>query len=724
MQNIAGNLVEMLSRIAFPKVGIIDIIQIALIAFFVYQFMVWIKYTHAYTLLKGILVVLLFILVAYIFKMNTILWIFSNLASTLIVGVIVIFQPELRKVLEQLGQKKIMSALIPFDAGKEVKERFTDKTISELVKACFDMGEVKTGALIVIEQEEKLTDYIRTGINVDAILTSQLLINIFEHNTPLHDGAVIVRENRIVAATCYLPLSDNMELSKQLGTRHRAGVGISEQTDSVTIIVSEETGQVSVAQNGRLIRGVNSAKLREILVRAQNKQVVDNSKLRHLLKGRMKHEEEKTHCNLSLKIMSVAIAIVVWLIVVNIDNPVGTNYYTITDVELINKEYVESSDTIGKMCMPEENQDSVKVAITASKKVRDRIRLSDITAVADLQQAVSLDTDPVMVPITVTCLASGVLPSDIKVTPQNLTVNLDEKETQEFVVNVSKGDTKPGKDYEVGSLTASPEKIRITGPKTLVNKIDKVNATIALDGNTEDYTQEVNLTIYDKNQEALSESEMNSLRIENNAKVIVTAKLWKIRTGVKIAAGYVGTPAGGYQVGSVKTVPDTISVAGNTEGLESLSENDNVITIPADRIDISGESKDVERKISLKNLLPDNVKLTSDSSEDVWVTVSILPVGSQEFNLPTKNIEVKNKPDNLQVTFETAQIALRIKSESENLADLNIDEDVKAEIDLKDKEAGNYKVPVKLSLPDGYEMVEDVYTEVVISPASVSDESK
>lgn len=435
-------------------------------------------------------------------------------------------------------------------------------------------------------------------------------------------------------------------------------------------------------------------------------------------------KKRKLTDNLSLKIMSVAIAIVVWLIVVNIDNPVGTNYYTITDVELINKEYVESSDTIGKMCMPEENQDSVKVAITASKKVRDRIRLSDITAVADLQQAVSLDTDPVMVPITVTCSAAGVLPSDIKVTPQNLTVNLDEKETQEFVVNVSKGDTKPGKDYEVGSLTASPEKIRITGPKTLVNKIDKVNATIALDDNTEDYTQEVNLTIYDKNQETLSESEMNSLRIENNAKVVVTAKLWKIRTGVKIAAGYVGTPASGYQVGSVKTVPDTISVAGNTEGLESLSENDNMITIPADRIDISGESKDVERKISLKNLLPDNVKLTSDSSEDVWVTVSILPVGSQEFNLPTKNIEVKNKPDNLQVTFETAQIALRIKSESEDLADLNIDEDVKAEIDLKDKEAGNYKVPVKLSLPGGYEMVEDVYTEVVISPASVSDESK
>ena len=258
MQNISGNLIEMLSRMALPKIGIIDIIQIALIAFFVYQFMVWIKYTHAYTLLKGILVVLLFILVAYIFKMNTILWIFSNLASTLIVGVIVIFQPELRKALEQIGQKRIMASLIPFDAGKEVKERFTDKTISELVKACFDMGEVKTGALIVIEQNELLTDYIRTGINLDAILTSQLLINIFEHNTPLHDGAIIVRGDRVVSATCYLPLSDNMELSKELGTRHRAAVGISEVSDSLTIVVSEETGAVSLAMDGTLYRNIDA----------------------------------------------------------------------------------------------------------------------------------------------------------------------------------------------------------------------------------------------------------------------------------------------------------------------------------------------------------------------------------------------------------------------------------------------------------------------------------
>ena len=435
-------------------------------------------------------------------------------------------------------------------------------------------------------------------------------------------------------------------------------------------------------------------------------------------------KKRKITDNIPLKIMSVAVAVVVWLIVVNIDNPVGTNYYTLTNVELINKEYVESSDTIGKMCMPEEKQDSIRIAITTNKKIRDKIKVSDITATADLQQAVSLDTNPVMVPITVTCSVPGVTPNDIKVTPQNLSVNLDEKETQEFVVNVSRGDTKPGKDYEVGSLTANPEKVRITGPKSLVNKIDKVNATISLDGNTQDFTQDVNLTIIDKNQEALSDSEMNSLRIENNAKVSVTARLWKIRQGVGISAGYVGSPASGYQVGTVTTVPDTISVAGSTEGLETLTQNDNTITIPADSIDISGEYRDVERKISLKDLLPDNVKLTSDSSEDVWVTVSILPEGSREFTLSTKDIEVKNKPDDLQVTFETAQIEIRIKSDTEDLDDLNTETDIKASIDLKGKEEGNYKVPVTLSLPDGYETVENVSTEVVISSGTGTDDSK
>ena len=201
------------------------------------------------------------------------MYIITKGLDMIVVATLVIFQPELRRALEQLGEKKIFSSLIPFDNTREIKQRFSDKTINELVKGCVEMGKAKTGALIVIEQNVVLTEFERTGIALDSILTSQLLINIFEHNTPLHDGAVIVRGDRIVAATCYLPLSDNMELSKDLGTRHRAGVGVSEVTDSLTIIVSEETGKISLALKGKLMRDVSSEVLREQLVIVQNKSV-------------------------------------------------------------------------------------------------------------------------------------------------------------------------------------------------------------------------------------------------------------------------------------------------------------------------------------------------------------------------------------------------------------------------------------------------------------------
>ena len=277
-----------------PRISISSLAEIIILGILVYYALLWFKSTRAWYLLRGIAMILIFVLLAALFHFDTILWLMERTGSIAVMALVIIFQPEMRKALEQLGSKNLISEWFSFDDGKE-NTGFTDRTVNEIVKATFEMAKVKTGALIVIERNMPLKEIERTGIEINGVVSSQLLINIFEHNTPLHDGAVIVRENRIVAATCYLPLSDNMELSKQLGTRHRAGVGISEQTDSVTIIVSEETGQVSVAQNGRLIRGVNSAKLREILVRAQNKQVVDNSKLRHLLKGRMKHEEEKTH---------------------------------------------------------------------------------------------------------------------------------------------------------------------------------------------------------------------------------------------------------------------------------------------------------------------------------------------------------------------------------------------------------------------------------------------
>lgn len=289
MQQLNNFIDTYLSKLHMPTIHWTDVVEIVILTFLAYHILVWIKNTRAWALLKGVIVIAVFILIAAFFRMNTILWIVTNVFSIAAIAIVVVLQPELRNALEELGRKNFFSSIIPFDAGKNEGGRFSDRTINEIVKASVEMGKVKTGALIVIEQDQPLREYERTGIDVDGIVSSQLLINIFEHNTPLHDGAIIVRGNRIVSATCYLPLSDNMALSKDLGTRHRAGVGISEVTDSLTVIVSEETGKISVAYGGQLERGLDAERLRKRLSDIQNKPVED--KKRKLWKGRSRNEE-------------------------------------------------------------------------------------------------------------------------------------------------------------------------------------------------------------------------------------------------------------------------------------------------------------------------------------------------------------------------------------------------------------------------------------------------
>ncbi len=264
---------EYLLKLYIPNIQWNDIIEICIIAFALYNILVWIKNTKAWVLLKGIIVIVAFAFLAYILNLRTILWIAGKTISVGIIALVIIFQPELRRALEQLGRKKIVFGLFNFGDSRDKGERFSKETVDAIVNASYDMGAVKTGALIVVEQDMVLEEYVTTGIPIDGVVTSQLLINIFEHNTPLHDGAVIIRGNRVVAATCYLPLSDNLDLSKELGTRHRAGVGISEVTDSMTIIVSEETGAVSLAVGGKLIRNIDKESLRSKLEYIRRKSI-------------------------------------------------------------------------------------------------------------------------------------------------------------------------------------------------------------------------------------------------------------------------------------------------------------------------------------------------------------------------------------------------------------------------------------------------------------------
>ena len=289
MNNIVNTVGKYLYWLSIPRIGFTDVLDILIVSILFYQIVKWIKTTRAWVLLKGIILLLCIALAAYLLQLHTITFILANTMSVGITAVLIVFQPELRSALEQLGRKNWIANIFSTDTD-QVKEGYTARTLQEIYRAAIEMGKVKTGALIVIEREVMLGEYERTGIPIDGKVSSQLLINIFEHNTPLHDGAVIIRNNRIVSATCYLPLSVSVEIGKELGTRHRAAVGISEVSDSITVIVSEETGDISIAVNGKIKHALAPQEFRDELsvLREEN----TSSKKFKLWKGLNRNERK------------------------------------------------------------------------------------------------------------------------------------------------------------------------------------------------------------------------------------------------------------------------------------------------------------------------------------------------------------------------------------------------------------------------------------------------
>ena len=424
--------------------------------------------------------------------------------------------------------------------------------------------------------------------------------------------------------------------------------------------------------------------------------------------------------NLALKLISLLIGIVLWLVVGNINNPTISKSFTVTDVGLVNEAYI---DETGLVCLQDAEDTPVRVTITAERKKLSGISAADITAVADLQQAVSLETDPVMIPVLASC--TGIPPENISVYPRNIAVKLEEKVTSEFMVSVNTGETRPGAGYEIGTQTVTPEKVRITGPGSLIQKIDKVSVNISVDGVTEDFVQTGNVDVIDKNGEMFTTSQMNNLRLENNGKVNVVTKLWKTRSDIGLHIQYVGSPAEGCLVESVSTVPETLTVAGTQEALDILRENENTLTISDRTVDISGASKDREFKLDISQYLPEGLKLTSGSSSEIIVNIHVLPEEGKRISIPTTQISVEGKDSEFQVAFEIDKLELRVISDSEHdITDFNekMAEKIVASINVEGLDPGDQTVPVDITLPDGFRLLEPASTEIVISEISTAPE--
>lgn len=262
------------------------IIDIAIVSFLVVQLLKIVKYSRAWNLLKGILFLIIATGLSSVLQLNILNYILTSIMTYGVLVLIVIFQPELRRALEQLGTNKLTHF---FGIDKDIVAK-TKEDIYKIVIAAFELSKSKTGALIVIERDIQIKDIIQTGIQMNSEISPQLLVNIFVPNTPLHDGAVIISNNKIAASACMLPLAGDNDIAKELGTRHRAAIGISKETDSIAIVVSEETGKVSVAKDGTLIADVKEEALKKILIKnlvtkLENQENMRKFKLKNLYKN-------------------------------------------------------------------------------------------------------------------------------------------------------------------------------------------------------------------------------------------------------------------------------------------------------------------------------------------------------------------------------------------------------------------------------------------------------
>ena len=474
------NIVDLFSYIYIPKINFFDIIEIIIISLCIYYIVASFKDTRMWIVGKGLLLLGVAYLTAQLFGFDAILTLFQGVAVILTTAIVVVFQPEIRKFLESMGSKKY---ILPHKNKKKyIKDKISDDHIEQIVSACKSLAKAKTGALIVLEKDIPLNEYIETGINLNANISSQLLINTFEKNTPLHDGAVIIKEDKVVAATCYLPLSENEKISKRLGTRHRAAIGMSEVTDAIIIVVSEETGNIAIAKGGQIKTRLSADSLKDELVAYQQETAI-------ITKPTFKDFFVK---NYKLKILSIILGILCWGVLMNTSNPIATKTFYDIPIKIENANLIEE---IGQTYSIKTGQD-VSVFVKCNRRDLERIKAEDILVVADFEKL-----SPVY-SVELTASIPKVPSAEITINEDYMKVSLEDLVETEYNITVNKIGT-PDEGCYVHSITPESETLSIKGPASIMKKIDTVCLDVDVSGITQGQDFELAPVVYDKNGDVI-----------------------------------------------------------------------------------------------------------------------------------------------------------------------------------------------------------------------------
>lgn len=663
-----------LNTLYLPSLRLGDIVEIIILIFAIYKIIVGLRNTRAMILLKGVLILFIFYNVAYLFEFEAILIIFQSIITLLLFAVIVIFQPEMRRFLEQIGTKNLAGKInlkSLFKKEKQVFKYYSDKTILELGKACFSMGDVKTGALIVIERDIPLTEYIETGIAVNADLTSQLLINIFEKNTPLHDGAVVQIKDKIVAATCYLPLSENTRIGKHMGTRHRAAIGVSEVTDCIVIVVSEETGSVSVAIDGKIQYNMTKEDLTSILYKYQvRKENIESSVIKD--KMSLKHLFRKE--NLSTRIVSIFVGIVGWFLLINISDPIITQTFEDVPIEYAQTSVIESLGSTFTVT----SGNTVTVEVTERRSIVDRLTKEDIVVIADFSKLSYVQSVPL------TGFVEKYPNATVEfVDTDSIQIELDAIISKEIDITLDKKVSKDSVTY-VPVLNSEDKTIIITGGESVINTVDRVVFTYDVSDAIDTYNGVASPVVYDRNGTIL-DNELFTFSIEQLA---VSGDAYPIKE-IPLTVGVIDSNIYGYSVSSLDYEPKMVKIAGNPQYLASIHDLSIMMDLNINPDSLSNNQ--LVRTLKITDNLPEGVYF-ADEEDELKVTLTFEEYSTKSIKFTKEDIELRGlNTENYTAELKDNLFTIQISGEEEVLNEIT-NETVVPFIDVSTLEEGDYNL--------------------------------
>lgn len=640
---------EFLKMFYVPSFNIGNLVEIFIIIYVIYKLIFALRNTRAWIILKGILILCGFYLIAYVCSFEIIKIVFQSSITICAIAIVVIFQQDLKKILEQIGNKSILQYIkdIKTKAKRtETPKRMTSKTIDELTDALFALSKTKTGSLIVIEKDVPLDDIVATGISVNAEISSALLINIFEKNTPLHDGAVIIKGDKIVSATCYLPLSTNTTISKSLGTRHRAGIGVTEAVDCLVLISSEETGQVSFVENGKITKNVTKEQLKKALLSIQELQQPNLP---------ITPREHLFNNNARLKIFSIILGVLFWFISMSTIDPVTT--MVIEDVPItIKNEYVISQ--INKTYDLGEIE-TVDVTVKDKNSILKDLTAADLVATVDLSKLSYVNTVDVNVTINNDTTEIKDIEHDV------ISITLDDVSYGEFPIDIqTTGD--PIRGYAVREIVLNKETVIITGAETQIKKIDKVVAELDIENVRDGQNIKFVPVVYDKNGDVINEKKL-TFEVKNLSAQVFLEKTKSVPLNINIieADGSAG------QIKDISYDPTEIIVIGTAEELEYINSID--IDIPV-KIEISNDNNTkLTKVINIREFIPEDIVL-QDEDQKVTITITYAPYPTKTISERTENIQLIGKNNNFEYKFMIDKLEIPVTAHEDILKDLSVND--------------------------------------------------